>query len=131
MQAMFTVSSRPGKTFEALLSRTSGLLDQQDRSLTLEFDVYNLSGELRGGDYAQVRLKLRRKAPSYWVPAKSLLNTQQGTFVLTLNDNEIKRVAISEGNRMDTLIEIFGNLSPMDNIILKPSAEIKEGKIKN
>jgi hypothetical protein len=104
------------------------LLDQQDRSLTLEFDVNNPSGELQGGDYAQVKLSLQRKTSSYWVQSKSVLNTQSGTFVLTLNDNEIKRVLVNEGIRMDTLTEVFGNLSPEDNIILKPSEEIQEGK---
>jgi len=34
MPATFTISSQPGKTFDAKLSRTFGLLDQQDRSLT-------------------------------------------------------------------------------------------------
>lgn len=130
MPATFTVSSQPGKTFDAKLSRTSGLLDQQDRSLTLEFDVSNPSGELQGGDYAQVKLKLKRKSPSNWVQTKSVLNTQSGTYVLTLNNDEVKRIAVSEGVRLDTLTEVFGNLSPADNIIMKPSEEIKEGKIK-
>lgn len=129
MQATFTVSSQPGKTFDAVLSRTSGLLDQQDRSLTLEFDVDNTAGELQGGDYAQVKLKLQRGTPSHWVPGKSVLHTQSGTYILTLNDNEIKRTPIKEGIRLDTLTEIFGNLSPEDNIILKPSEEMKEGTI--
>lgn len=129
MTATFTVSSQPGKTFDAKLSRTSGLLDQQDRSLTLEFDVNNPSGELQGGDYAQVKLKLQRKAPSYWVKSKSVLNTQSGMYVLTMNNDEVKRVAVNEGIRLDTLTEVFGNLSPEDKIIIKPSEEIKEGKI--
>lgn len=131
MPATFTVSSQPGKTFDAELSRTSGLLDQQDRSLTLEFDVSNPSGELQGGDYAQVKLKLKRKSLTYWVKSKSVLNTQSGNYVLTLNNNEVKRIAVSEGVRLDTLTEVFGNLSPTDNIIMKPSEEIKEGKINN
>lgn len=131
MEATFTVSSQPGKIFAAKLSRTSGLLDQQDRSLTLEFDVDNSSGELQGGDYAQVKLKLQRKSPSHWVQNNSVLHTQLGTFVLTLNDNEIKRVAVREGVRIDTLTEVFGNLSPEDHIILKPSEEIQEGKLNN
>ncbi|MBD1421247.1 efflux RND transporter periplasmic adaptor subunit [Sphingobacterium chuzhouense] len=129
MPATFTVSSQPGKTFDAILSRTSGLLDQQDRSLTLEFDVDNPAGELQGGDYAQVKLKLQRGAPSHWVQGKSVLHTQSGTYILTLNDNEIKRIPIKEGIRLDTLTEVFGNLSPEDNVILKPSEEIQEGTI--
>ncbi|MGJ1198421.1 efflux RND transporter periplasmic adaptor subunit [Sphingobacterium spiritivorum] len=129
MYATFTVSSQPGKTFEAGLSRTSGLLDQQDRSLTLEFDVNNPSDELQGGDYAQVKLKLKRKNPTNWVQTRSILNTQSGTYILTLNNDEVKRIAVHEGIRLDTLTEVFGNLDPEDKIIIKPSEEIKEGRI--
>lgn len=128
-QATFTVSSQPGKTFTAHLSRTSGLLDQQDRSLKLEFDVNNSSGELQGGDYAQVKLKLQRKNPSYWVPASSILNTQSGTYVMTLNDQAVKRISIKEGIQLDGLVEVFGNLSVDDHIITKPSEEIEDGKL--
>ena len=131
MQATFTVSSQPGKTFDAALSRTSGLLNQQDRSLTLEFDVDNPSDELQGGDYAQVKLILKRKNPSLWVSSKSILHTQSGKYIMTMVDNEIKRIAIKEGIRVDTLTEVFGNLSPENHIILKPSAEIQEGPLKN
>ncbi|HUH45945.1 MAG TPA: efflux RND transporter periplasmic adaptor subunit [Arenibacter sp.] len=129
MEATFTVSSQPGKVFGTVLSRTSGMLASQDRSLTLEFDVDNPSGELQGGDYAQVKLKLQRKDASHWVPEKSILNTQSGRYILTLNHNEIKLVPIKEGVRLDTLTEIFGNLSADENVIVKPSEEIKEGKV--
>ncbi|MFD1772285.1 efflux RND transporter periplasmic adaptor subunit [Sphingobacterium suaedae] len=128
MHATFTVSSQPGKTFEATLSRTSGMLEPQDRSLTLEFDVHNVSGELQGGDYAQVELQLKRKNPSHWVPATSLLHTQSGTFVLTWDNHEVRRVAVQEGIRLDTLIEVYGNLAASDRILLKPSEEIQTGK---
>jgi len=129
MHATFTVNSQPGKTFDAVLSRTSGLLDQRHRSLTLEFDVGNPSGELQGGDYAQATLTLQRKNPSFWVPSKSILNTQSGSYIMTLNNREIKRTLITEGIRLDSLTEVFGNLSPEDSVILKPSEEIKEGII--
>ena len=129
LPATFTVSSQPNKTYNATLSRTSGLLNKDDRSLTLEFDVDNISAELQGGDYAQVNLKLQRKASSYWVDSKSILRTQSGIFVLTLKNDEIKRIKVNEGIRMESLTEVFGDFSPEDNILLKPSEEIKEGPI--
>lgn len=131
MKASFTVSSQPGKEFSAELSRTSGLLDQQDRSLKIEFDIDNSSKELQGGDYAQVNLKLQRKDPTYWVSSESLLYTQSGTYIMTLRNNEISRIPVVEGVRMDTLTEVFGGLSPEDSIILKPSEEIQLGQIDN
>lgn len=127
MPASFTISSQPGKIFQTKLARTSGLIDQQDRSLTLEFEVNNSSGELQGGDYAQVMLKLKRKSPTFWVKNGSVLNTQSGNYVLTLNGNAVKRIPVKEGIRLDSLTEVFGNLNSGDNIILKPSEEIKEG----
>lgn len=129
MPATFTVSSQPGTVFHTTLSRTSGLLSQQDRSLTLEFDVDNESGHLQGGDYAQVKLSLKRKAPSHWVATGSVLSTQMGVFVLTVTDNEVRRVAVKEGIRLDSLTEVFGDLSAQDRVIRKPSEEIKEGRI--
>lgn len=129
VRANFAVSSQPGKIFKTTLSRTSGLLDQHDRSLTLEFDVDNTSGELQGGDYAQVKLMLKRNKPSTWVPKKSILTNQSGTFIFILDNQEIKRIPIKEGVYLDTLTEIFGQVSAGSQIILKPSEEIKEGKI--
>ncbi|PVD51506.1 efflux RND transporter periplasmic adaptor subunit [Terrimonas sp.] len=124
-KATFTVSARPGKIFNTMLSRTSVLLDQQDRSLTLEFDVDNHSGELQGGDYAQVNLKLQRQSPSCWVPRNCVLNTQTGTFVLTLKNENVKRIAVKEGIRTDTHTEIFGEISDHDQVIVNPTEEMK------
>lgn len=129
MKASFQVSSQPGKTFDAVLSRSAGMLNQQDRSLTLEFDVNNADGALQGGDYAQAKLRLQRRSSTFWVPAKSVLQTQMGTFVMTLNDKAIRKVPVKEGIRQDSLVEVFGDLAATDLILLKPSDEIKEGKV--
>ena len=126
--ARFTINSQPGKVFSTKLARSSRLLNQQDRSLVVEFDVDNVSGDMQGGDYAQVTLQLQRKEPSYWVPVKSVLNTQSGVFVLTFNNQEIKRVSVKEGTRLDSLSEVFGNFGKDDNIVINPSEEMKEGK---
>ncbi|MNL27943.1 hypothetical protein D3C87_1495660 [compost metagenome] len=72
---------------------------------------------------------LKRKQPSTWVPKKSILTTQSGTFILILDNQEIKRIPIKEGVYLDTLTEVFGQVSADSQIILKPSEEIKEGII--
>lgn len=124
MRATFTVMSQPGKTFSAVLARTSGVLNQADRSLALEFDVANGAAELQGGDYAQVNLQLQRKSPTFWVPTKSVLTTQAGIFVLTMSKAEIQRVAVQEGIRLHSLMEVFGDLKEKDLIVVKPTEEM-------
>ncbi|MGO1723426.1 MAG: efflux RND transporter periplasmic adaptor subunit, partial [Sphingobacterium sp.] len=108
---------------------TSGLLDDSHRSLTLEFDVGNPDNQLSGGDYAQVQLRLQRKSATLWVPVESLLQTQSGTYVLTVQDGSIHRVPVQEGIRLDSLTEVFGQFSSEDHILSKPSEEIKEGPV--
>lgn len=127
--ASFTVSSQPGEEFDAKLSRSSGMLSQGDRSLTLEFDVDNSDGVLQGGDYAQVKLQLKRRKASLWVDNNSILKSQSGTYLLTVKEGELKKVAIHEGVRLDSITEVFGNFANGDTIILKPSEEMNEGPI--
>ena len=127
--AQFTVNSIPGKNFEAHLSRNSGVISQENRSMTLEFDVPNPGTVLKGGEYAQVQLNLKRSAPTFFVPTKSILQTQSGTFVMTFNDNTVSRVAVKAGITYEKMTEVFGALSGHDKVLVKPSEEIEEGKI--
>ncbi|QAA83214.1 efflux RND transporter periplasmic adaptor subunit [Aequorivita sp. H23M31] len=125
MEVSFTVNSQPGKKFDAKLSRSSKLINSQNRAMILEFDVENTEHSLNGGEYAQVQLKLKRKTPTFFVSPKSILNTQSGLFVLTKNQSEIQRVPVKEGVRLDTLTEIFGNLKEGDLIVQSPTEQMK------
>lgn len=120
-KASFTVNSQPGKQFEAKLSRSSKLISTQSRAITLEFDVQNAERNLNGGEYAQVSLQLKRKTPTFWVSPKSILNTQSGVFVLTKNEDDIRRIPVREGIRLDTIIEVFGDLKASDWIVERPT----------
>lgn len=125
MDISFTVNSQPGKQFDAKLSRSSKLINSQNRAMTLEFDVKNSENRLNGGEYAQVQLKLKRKAPTFYVSPQNILNTQSGLFVLTKNQDNIQRVPVKEGVRLDTLTEVFGNLKEGDLIVQKPTEQMK------
>lgn len=125
MGISFTVNSQPGKQFDAKLSRSSKLINSQNRAMTLEFDVKNSENKLNGGEYAQVQLKLKRQSPTFYVSPKSILNTQSGLFVLTKNQDNIQRVPVKEGVRLDTLTEVFGNLKEGDLIVQSPTEQMK------
>lgn len=125
LEATFTVNSQPGKEFKAKLSRNSRLISNQSRALTLEFDVQNNDRKLNGGEYSQVSLKLKRKTPTFWVSPKNILNTQSGLFVLTKNGDRIERISVREGIRLDTVIEVFGNLKENDLIVERPTEQMR------
>lgn len=129
MTVTFMVNSQPGVNFDATLSRSSRLINRADRSMTLEFDVPNKEQVLNGGEYAQVKLNLQRKAPTFWVTAKSILNTQSGTYILTLNNDVVRKIPIKEGVFLKDKIEVFGDLKEGDQVIARPTEQIKEGKL--
>lgn len=126
--ATFTISAHPGEQFTAQLSRSSGVLNQQDRALILEFDLDNTNGKLQGGDYAQVKLALQRKQPTLWMATKSILNTQSGNFVILKKGDQLSRIPVELGVQLDTLTEVFGALQSEDLVINKPSEEMKNSK---
>jgi len=129
--ASFTVSNLPGKMFTSVLSRKSQVLQQQNRSVTAEFDVENKDNSLDGGEYAQVTMKLRRPDSTLWVPASSIVHAQSGTFVLRVENQMVRKVPVSEGTRRDSIQEVFGELDRKDQIVKTGSEELlNAGKVK-
>lgn len=126
-KATFSLIDYPGKTFTTTLSRNSGALDTRTKSVVAEFDVDNADNHLRSGQYAKVLLQLRRKQPTLWVPASSVVQSQAGVFVVKNEEQKTRRIPVQIGVTKDTLVEVFGNLNAGDQILLKGSEEVKEG----
>lgn len=129
LEVEFTVNSQPHKSFKAKLSRSSHIIHRTDRALNLEFEIPNEDKELNGGEYAQVKMNLGRKSPSFWVNARSIQETQAGSFVWKLASNELYKTPVKQGLRLDVKIEVFGDFSEGDEIVLKPGDQMKEGPI--
>lgn len=123
----FTVANHPGKVYQSALSRKSGVLDQQSRSVVAEFDVDNSSNELGGGEYAQVKLAMQRPDPTIWLPVSSIVNAQSGTFVIKVERNVVSRIPVSLGIRKAELQEVFGDVLPEDQIVKTGTEELTEG----
>lgn len=123
----FTVAGHPGKVYPSVLSRKSGVLDQQSRSVTAEFDVRNSSGDLSGGDYAQVKLSIQRPMRTLWVPISSVVNAQSGIFIVKIEQDRVFRVPVTLGIRKGELQEVFGELTKEDRIVKSASEELTEG----
>lgn len=122
----FTVNGRPGKTFTSALSRNGMLVNPEQRSVTAEFDVPNQDKALNGGEYAQVKLTLRRPEATVWVPASSVVRAQSGVFVLQVADGRVRRVPVTEGIRRDTLQEVFGEIAAGDLLVRKGTEELED-----
>jgi membrane fusion protein, multidrug efflux system len=125
-KATFSVSGRPGKVFTSSLSRNGLLVNQQARSVTAEFDVDNQDNALNGGEYAQVKLSLRRPDATVWVPAESVVRAQSGIFIWKVQDNRLQKVPVTEGIVRDSLQEVFGEIAAGDLVVQKGTEELAE-----
>lgn len=123
----FTVLDLPGKTFKATLSRSSHALDNVSRSLIAEFDIENSKSELRAGQYAKVKITMKRPQPTLFVPRSSIINSQSGVFVILDDGGQTKRINVQPGITVDSLVEVFGNLQEGQVVLKKGSEEIKDG----
>lgn len=126
-QITFHVNDYPGRIYTASISRSSRLINEEDHSVTIEFDVDNKDGALNGGEYAQVRLQLQRHDSTLWVPASSIVHAQSGVFVEKPDANNIIRyVPVAEGNTIDSVTEVFGQLRKGDTVLKTGSEEIQD-----
>lgn len=127
-KAGFTVDAYPGVTFEAVLARKAGAINQANRTESWEFIYDNSSKKLKSGMFANCRLNFKRTTPSFVVPASAVVTTQEKRFVIRLNNEKAEWVDVRNGIALSDSTEIFGNLNETDVILLRGNDEIKPGK---
>ena len=123
----FTVDAQPDKKFFAKLSRKSGTIDKENRTETWEFIFNNQKQELKSGMYANAVIKLARPTASFAVAPSAIATTLEKKFAIRLKDGKTEWVDVRPGMNTGDKIEIFGNLSEGDTLLVKATDEIKPG----
>lgn len=123
----FTVDAQPDKKYFAKLSRKSGTISKENRTETWEFIINNPKQELKSGMYANAVIKLDRPTPSFVVVPSAIATTLEKKFAIRLKGGKAEWVDIRNGMNTGDKIEIFGNLSEGDTLLVKATDEIKPG----
>src|SRR5208282_3034267 len=71
-QAALTLDEFPGQTFHGTLARNANSIDIASRTLLVEVDVDNPTGQLLPGAYVFVHLKLPDETRSVTIPSNTL-----------------------------------------------------------
>jgi RND family efflux transporter MFP subunit len=124
----FTVNAMPDRQFKAKLARSAQSLVEANRAMMAEFDVANPGHELKAGMYAEVTMPLERSGKTMFVPASSVVSSSEKMFVIRVDDNQARWIAVQKGNVADSLVEIFGDLQSGTTIVKKASEEIRDGQ---
>ncbi len=127
----FTLPAFPGETFSGTVQRSSRSLDAKTRTMPVELDVANSGGRLAPGMFPEVIWPTHRSRPSLFAPPTAIATTTERSFVIRIRDGVAEWVDVKRGASMNhqgaDLIEIFGDLSPGDQIVVRGTDELRAG----
>jgi RND family efflux transporter MFP subunit len=123
-----TFPEHPGKTFQGTLVRTADAIDPVNRTLLVEVDVDNRSGELTSGSLAQVHLKTPAQGQTYIVPAAALIFRREGMRVGIVNGDTARLVPVTIGEDDGATVQIIAGLKGDDKVIQDPPDSLIDGE---
>jgi RND family efflux transporter MFP subunit len=124
-----TFPEYPGKTFEGTLVRTADAIDPVSRTLLVEVDVNNRSGELRAGSQAQVHFKAAAVGQTFILPSSALIFRHEGLRVGTVTDGNVARlVPITIGEDNGATVQVIAGLGAEDKVIQDPPDSLIDGE---
>jgi RND family efflux transporter MFP subunit len=129
LKADLDLQEFPGRKFQGTLVRTAEAIDVASRTLLVEVDVDNRSGELLPGAYAQVHLKVPSTVRSLVLPVSALIFRSQGLQIGVVdNGNHVILKKVVLGRDMGNAVEIVSGLSPDDLAITNPPDSLISGE---
>src|SRR6201984_3466987 len=118
----------PGRMFAGKLVRTAEAINSATRTLLVEVDVNNPSGELLSGAYAEVHFKVPGAATTYIVPVDTLLFRKEGLNVAIVENGKAKLMPVVAGHDFGNSIEIVSGLKGNESVITSPPDSITDGE---
>src|SRR3981189_301960 len=109
--AIVKPSGFDGKPFIGKVTRFSLRLDPETRKMCTEMGLANPEERLYPGMYAEVSLEMNAHPDALTVPAAAVGSDGDGTFVYTITNNRITRLAIEIGLTDNGRIEVTAGLS--------------------
>jgi multidrug efflux pump subunit AcrA (membrane-fusion protein) len=118
----------PGRRFPGMLVRTADAIDPSTRTLLVEIDVNNPTGELFAGAYAEVHLRIPGSATTFTIPANALLFRSEGLRLAIVKDGKADLIPISLGRDFGADVEIVSGLNGNEQVVVNPPDSLISGQ---
>jgi RND family efflux transporter MFP subunit len=128
VQAYLTLDEFPGRKFPGKVVRNANAIDQSSRTLLVEVDVKNPTGELLPGSFVSVHLKLPSNMPAVTLPSNTLLFRSEGLRVVCIKNGKAELVPVIMGRDFGDSVEILSGIQPNDKVVLNPSDSVINGQ---
>ena len=125
--ATLTLDEFPGQTFHGILVRNASSIDIASRTLLVEVDVDNPTGQLLPGAYVFVHLKLPDETHSVSIPSNTLIFRKEGLQIGLVRNGKAELVPVKISRDYGNSVEIVSGLQPTDAVIVDPSDSLVAG----
>lgn len=125
--ATLTLDEFPGQTFHGTLVRNASSIDIASRTLLVEVDVENPTGQLLPGAYVFVHLKLPGQTGSVTIPSNTLIFRKDGLQVGLVRNGRAELIPVKISRDYGNTVEIVSGLRPTDAIIVNPLDSLVDG----
>jgi RND family efflux transporter MFP subunit len=125
--ATLTLDEFPGQVFHGTLVRNANAIDIASRTLLVEVDVDNPTGQLLPGAYVFVHLKLPDQTPSVTVPSNALIFRKEGLQVGLVRNGKAELIPVKISRDYGNSVEIGSGLQATDAVIVDPSDSLVAG----
>jgi RND family efflux transporter MFP subunit len=122
------LAESPGRYFHGKLVRTAQAIDYSTRTLLVEIDADNRSGEIFNGAYAQVHFKLPTASSSFILPVNCLLFRAEGLRVAVIKEGCVELRAIKPGHDFGDRIEVVSGLNGSEEVVINPPDSVIDGQ---
>jgi RND family efflux transporter MFP subunit len=126
--ADLTLTEFPGRPFQGKVVRNARAIDPASRTLLVEVDVKNPTGELLPGSYASVHLKLPSKIEAFTVPVNTLLFRSEGLRIAVVRDGRAQLLPVTMGRDFGNEVQLLSGIGKDDSVIVNPSDSIVSGE---
>jgi len=123
-----TLNEFPGRSFPGTIVRNANSIDLTSRTLLVEVDVDNPTGELLPGAYVSVHLKFTgTSATALTIPVTTVMFRSEGIRAAIVRDGKAMLVPITIGRDFGDSLEVLAGLRPNDPLIVNPPDSLISG----
>jgi multidrug efflux pump subunit AcrA (membrane-fusion protein) len=116
------VSAYPNRNFAGHVARVSPSVTTSSRTLTVEADVDNGSGELKPGQFATIRILLPQSQPAVLVPQRALRTISGATYVFVVKNGSAQQRLVQTGQTESDMVEVTSGVAA-DEIVATSNVE--------
>jgi multidrug efflux pump subunit AcrA (membrane-fusion protein) len=128
VHAQLNFQEYPQRVFSGEVTRTSGSLDQNTRTLLTEIQVDNRDGKLLPGMYAVATFPPVAGVSPLLVPGDAIAIRNDRTVIATVVDSKIRFAPVTIGRDYGPSLEVLNGIREGDLVVTNVSDDVVDGR---